>query len=436
MKPTVPLLRALLALALLASPALAQKVVRVSVGAFGEGHGHSYSPALSTNGRYVAFSSYSYNLVPLDLNGFEDVFVRDRRLQTTYLVSRSSNGLQGDADSGYPTLSASGRFVCFLSRASNLVPGDTNGLIDVFVRDLLLGTTQCVSVGPAGVTGNAESYAGRIAAGGRYVVFESYATDLVPGDTNGVSDVFVRDLVAGSTVRVNVASGGAQANRASHDSDISGDGRRVVFTSTATNLSPDDTDPKMDTFVHDLATGTTTLVSVSSEGVQANTGAGNYPRISANGRFVTFSTWADNLVPDDTNETSDVFVRDLVAGTTTRVGVSSSGDEANAQTWRGVLSGDGRLVAFRSLASNLSPGDDNGLPDVFLHDRGTGNTWRVSEAPGHASGNDYSSQAEISLNGRTVGFYSNASNHVPGDTNDLWDVFVRDLGKAREHEGL
>src|SRR6185436_2049194 len=199
----------------------------------------------SDDGRYVAFDSLAGNLVPGDTNGKRDVFVRDRQAGTTTLVSISSTGTQGGADSGGPVLSGDGRYVAFWSRAAVLVPDDTNVAPDVFVHDRQTGTTIRVSVDSAGVQGNDDSYPTSISRDGRYVAFTSLATNLVPGDTTGAQDAFVHDLVTGSTIRVSVDSNGAGGQGGPHGSSflpkLSGDGRYVVFQSEATNLVPGDT---------------------------------------------------------------------------------------------------------------------------------------------------------------------------------------------------
>jgi Tol biopolymer transport system component len=223
---------------------------RVSVSTGGvQAYWPSDDPALSADGRFVAFHSDASHLVPGDTNGLGDVFVRDRRTGRTERVSVSTRGVQGDRDGGSPALSADGRFVAFHSEATNLVPGDTNGKRDVFVRDRQAGTTERVSVSTAGGQANDYSYTPAISPGGRFVAFQSLATNLVPGDTNGWGDVFVRDRQAGTTERVSVSTGGVQGNDSSYFPAISAVGRFVAFTSKATNLVPGDTNGKRDVFV-------------------------------------------------------------------------------------------------------------------------------------------------------------------------------------------
>ncbi|MEG4277599.1 calcium-binding protein, partial [Microcoleus sp. MON1_C1] len=339
--------------------------------------GDSVSPSISADGRFVAFASDASNLVPGDTNNSEDIFVRDILTNTTIGVSVDSTGNPGNNFSGNPSISADGRFVAFTSVASNLVPGDTNGYIHVFVRDLSTNTTTRISVDSAGNQGNRGSLSPSISANGRFVAFTSVATNLVPGDTNNSLDIFMRDLSTNTTTRVSVDSAGNQANNGSGDLSISADGRFVAFSSNAANLVPGDTNNNYDVFVRDLLTNTTTRVSVSSSGEQGF-GDSSSPSISADGRFVAFSSSAANLVPGDTNNGDDIFVRDLSTNTTTRVSVDSAGNPGNNRSFASSISADGRRVAFSSSAANLVPGDTNNGADIFVRDLSTNTTTRVS----------------------------------------------------------
>ena len=343
-------------------------------------------------------------------------------------VSVFSDETQGNGHSGRASISADSRYVAFESGASNLVAGDTNELQDIFVRDRQTGQTTRVSVASDGAQANDRSLEPKISADGRFVAFGSTASNLVPGDTNGYKDVFVHDRQTGQTTRVSVASGGAQGNERTWYHNISLDGRFVVFSSAANNLVPDDTNGYTDVFVHDRQTGQTTRVSVASDGAQGNRSSStSEPSISADGRYVAFSSLAGNLVPGDTNDTYDVFVHDRQTGQTTRVSVASDGAQGNGITQsEPSISADGRHVAFESYASNLVPGDTNDAYDVFVHDRQTGQTTRVSVASDGAQANEWSFGAEISADGRYVAYGSDASDLVPGDKNTSGDVFVHD----------
>jgi Tol biopolymer transport system component len=297
------------------------------------------------------------------------------------------------------------------------------------VHDRQSGTTERVSVDSAGVQAAfGDSTSPSISADGRYVAFASHASNLVSLDTNGSSDVFVHDRQSGTTERVSVGPAGAQANDGTFGPvSISADGRYVAFASVATNLVSGDWNDTEDVFVHDRQSGTTECVSVSTGGVQGNSPTYS-ALISADGRHVAFASYASNLVGGDTNETPDVFVRDRESATTERVSVDSAGGEAQANSLCFLLSitPDGRYVVFSSNASNLVSGDTNGRLDVFVRDRESGTTERVSVGAGGAQGNDQSQFASISADGRSVVFTSAADNLVSGDTNSDMDVFVRE----------
>jgi Tol biopolymer transport system component len=401
-----------------ATPAGAVGVVgRPSVATGGaQGNADSVFPTISADGRFVAYDSIATSLVPGDANGENDVFLRDRQMGTTELVSVATGGAQGNAYSNLASISGDGRYVAFASGASNLVTGDVNGEADVFVRDRQRGTTELVSVATSGAQGNAYSQGPRVSLDGRYVAFESGATNLVPGDNNGEPDVFVRDLSTGRTTRASIRPDGAQFAAASLPAVISANGRYVGFSvSLRSGLWL--------AFVHDRKTGRTTRLSVGMGGARAN---GNVfvEGISADGRLVALTSTANNLVPGDTNGALDIFVRDLRSGSTTPVSVGPDGAQANGHSLGASLSADGQYVAFVSLASNLVLGDTNDTDDVFVHDRRMGRTTRVSVARSGAHGDFNSENPAISADGRFVAFDSAATNLVRGDTNGVFDVFV------------
>ena len=415
---------------------LAQSTVQISLNTAGsEGNLPSRDAVMSADGRFVAFDSDAWNLVAMDTNGVSDVFVRDTLLNVTTRVSVDSGGAQGNGASYYPAISADGRYVAFSSAASNLVPGDTNGQIDVFVHDMLTGTTTRVSVSSTGAEANGVNGNCSMSSDGRYIAWYSAASNLVPGDANGVADIFVHDMMTGTTTLESVSSAGVQGNDISAYPSISGDGRYVAYYSYATNLVPGDTNGATDIFVRDRLNNLTQRVSVDSSGNQANSycyGA----VISANGRYVAFWTEASNLVPADTNLHDDVFVHDLVNGTTTRVSVSSTGLQGDNESTGASISADGRFVAFGSDSTNLVPGDSNGAYDMFVHDMLTGSTTRVSLGSSNAQGNGDSDNfvdacvSAISADGRFIAFSSTATNLVAGDVNSAMDVFERDRGNA------
>jgi len=425
-----------LAAATVASAQVTQRVSMSSSGA--QANETSRIPSASADGRYLAFHSDATNLVDGDTNASRDAFVRDRLNGTTERVSVDSSGVQGDHDSDAypPAVSADGRYVAFGSNATNLVDGDSNLSCDIFVRDRQNGTTVRVSVDSAGVGGDDDSIQPSISADGRYVAFQSVATNLVAVDTNGWADVFVHDLQNGATTRASVDSTGVQANSLCHDADLSADGRCVVFWSPATNLVAGDSNGLYDYFVHDRTSGTTELVSLDSGGAQGNGLSFGRSALSADGRFVAFESRATNLVAGDTNGRADVFVRDRLTGTTERVSIATGGGEGDIDSGLPVISTDGRFVAFSSGAGNLVPGDTNAATDVFLRDRQSGTTERVSLASDGTQGDRESYVGWVSHDGRLVAFQSVAQNLVPADTNTTSDVFVHDVAGGPDFTSL
>jgi len=418
---------ALAIISLAAGSTRAQTTERVSVSTAGvEGNSESFGGSISADGRFIAFASAASNFV-VGVNA--GVFLRDRLAGTTELASVSTGGAPGNDGSGSPSITADARFIAFESNASNLVAGDTNGLTDIFVRDRASGTTELVSVGPSGVQGDSACYSPSISADGRFIAFASAASNLVVSDTNGVFDIFVRDRQSGTTQRVSVSSAGAQGdNHSSQPPSISADGRYVAFTSSASNLVAGDTNAAWDIFVHDLQSGTTERVNLDPAGAQTSGDSIPHgsPSLSADGRLVAFASYASNLVVGDTNATLDVFVRDRTSSTNERVSVGSGGTEANygGGEYGFMISADGRFVAFESIASNLVVGDTNAILDVFVHERQTASTERASVDSSGAQANQLSILPSISADGRFVVFQSIASNLVTADTNGDWDVFA------------
>jgi Tol biopolymer transport system component len=404
---------------------------RVSVTSDGtQGNMGSRTPSISANGRYIAYGSEANNLVSGDTNVRDDVFIHDRQTGQTSRISIASDGTQGNDASGNPSISADGRFIAFYSGANNLVSSDVNNCGDVFVFDRQTSQTSLISVSSDGTQGNGGGWTPSISADGRYVAFESGADNLVEGDTNDYIDIFVHNRQSGQTSRVSVANNGIQGNENSSFPSISADARYVAFTSYANNLVNDDTNGTFDIFVYDRQAGQINCVSVASDGTLGN-GPSWAPSISADGRYVAFESHADNLVNNDMNGSIDVFVHDLLTGITSLVSVASNGTQGNDNSWwdRASISADGRYVAFDSLASNLVSGDTNGNIDVFLHDRQTGQTSLVSMASDGIHGNSSSTSSYISADGCCVTFTSLSSNLVNGDTNDIADIFVQDRGE-------
>jgi Tol biopolymer transport system component len=425
------------AFGVICATAAAQTTILASVDSSGTPGNHpSMRPSISAGGRYVVFSSLASNLVPGDTNGKYDVFLHDLQTGQTTRVSVNSLGQEGDDDSGgqvnRTTVSADGRYVAFESFATNLVPGDTNGYFDVFVHDVLTGQTQCASVGASGTPSSTGSSGDPvISADGRFVAFGSNADDLAPGTAGPFDKVFVRDLVTGQTLLASVGVGGALPNNVSAYPAISGDGRYIAFASLATNLvlgMP--YSQNFNVFVYDQVTQSTVLVSADANGSPGNdySGAGvGAVAISSDGRYVAFDSSATNLVPNDTNGMTDIFVRDLLTNQLTRVSEGFASVQANGDSFGPSISAGGRFVAFMSDATNLVNGDTNGWVDIFVHDRQTGINTRASVSISGGQADSLSYWPSISDDGRYVAFESSASNFGTGDLGGA-DAFVRDRG--------
>ena len=404
----------------------------------GESDGASFTPSISADGRYVAFASSASKLVAGDTNGSEDVFVYDRVAGTNERVSVSSLGVEGNGASYGPAISADGRSVAFTSAASNLTPDDSNAQIDVFVRDLETQQTILVSVGPQGAMGDGPSVAPSISGDGLLVAFESDADSLVREDNNGTGDVFIRDLVTKVTRKLSVAGNNQQSESPSFGPAISTDGSSVAFESFSSRLVPGDTNGALDVFVADVATGSLDRVSLATDGGQANERSYS-PSISADGRIVAFSSFATNLVADDTNGLLDVFLRRRDQQTTTRLSVGPDGIQGDGLSFAPIVSADGALVVFSSEAGNLVRNDSNRIRDVFVASTESGRLTRLSR-PGSnskAQGDGPSLGPVVDAAGEMVAFASFATNLVEGDTNGQSDVFVAkspSLKSARSHK--
>lgn len=432
---TVACVAAATALTIALSPArtavaasVAPQTIRVNVRTpGGQANAGAFYESLSGSGRFVAFESNATNLVPGDTNGVTDVFVRDRRTHTTSRVSIRSNGRQFNDWVGYSAISVNGRFVTYCGDATNAVKGDTNGHQDVFVHDRVTGETTLVSVSSSGRQGNADSDYSNVSSDGRWVVFASQASNLVKGDTNGYWDLFIHDGVTGTTRLITRSPNGTPANGDTSytgPSSLSSDGRFVTFSSQASNLVHGDTNGQTDVFVYDRETRRIRRASVNTGEVEGNAASGD-PTISAGGRFLVFDSSATNLVKNDTNGVRDVFIRDLVNGTTRRVSVSSIEVAGNQSSGYPTVSDDGRFVAFDSYSTNLVGSDTNGAQDVFVRDLANGVTRRVSVNSAKEEGDAGGTYAFLSASGEHVVFQSDSTNLVANDTNGTTDIFLR-----------
>lgn len=327
--------------------------------------GYCHNSGVSVDGRFVVFVSAADNLVTNDMNGALDVFVRDRQLGKTLLVSVSAAGIRsGNSASTAPTISSNGQFVVFETAASDLTPNDTNNASDVFLRDLVAGTTTLVSVNTNGVSpGSLESGAASLTPDGRYVLFASRASDLSPGDGNSAVDLFVRDTLASTTTLVtrnsaNTASFAGLSVIWDGHRQISDDGRWVAFHSSANNLVAGDSNNRSDVFVRDLQTSSNLAVSLNTTGTGLGSGHSQNASMDATGRYIAFQSVAFNVATNDTNTGPDVFLRDRVAGTTTLVSVNTSGaSSTSTSSGSSVLNKQGDVVVFLSTANNLVAGD-------------------------------------------------------------------------------
>jgi Tol biopolymer transport system component len=400
--------------------------LRLSVSATGEeGDHNSWSSVMSADGRYVAFVSLAGNLDHETDNQVSDIFLYDRLLGELRRISRGVNGAAANGNSYNPALSGDGRYLAFASLADNLVAGDLNSAGDVFVYDSTAGTIERVSVGVNGQEADAGSRSPVLSADGRYIAFRSDATNLIAGENNNSSDIFVYDRLSGTTERVSVNSAGEPGNDDSHSPAISADGRFVAFSSRATNLVANDTNNAEDIFLHDRNSKTTARVSVAAGGEQAN-GHSSEPALSADGRFVAFQSQASNLVANDSNRVAGVFVYNRETGVIERISLNSAGEGANRHSGQPAISADGRIVAFASSATNLAPGTWHGYLSIFAHDRETAFTTRISSDRDGIEANGASVNPSLSADGRFVTFDSVASNLVRQDHNNRVDVFLRD----------
>lgn len=408
----------------------AQGPILISVnsnGQIGTG-GASFTPFVSSDGRVVAFQSGATNFDPADTNGTTDVYVRYLDTGQTIWTSFLPGGAAGHFGGTIQGLSGDGRWVTYSTPDAH-VAGDT-GFNDIYVRDLTTMSAIRASVTPTGAQSNGDSYPATISGDGRFVAFISRATNFLANDANGGSfsfgrDVFVRDLTQGNTELISLSSSGVQANTSCHFRPaISSDGRFVVFSTMASNLVPNDTNGEYDVFVRDRQLATTTRVSVDSLGNETSGPCGSSLSISSDGRYVVFNSDADSLVLNDTNDDNDFFVHDAALAVTKRVSVGWGGIEANDISFQAAVSGDGQRVPFTTLATNLLPFDYGWINDVLLRDELTADTSRMSVSTTGEPTTDDSEFPAISADGRFVAYDTEAPLVVSADTNTLRDVYL------------
>ena len=414
-----------------AEPRGAIAITRISLGMGGtEADGPSAFPSISADGRFVAFESKASNIVPNDLNAVSDIFVFDRTTRQMDIVSVDADGRFGDESSHFPSISEDGRYVSFHSYAT-LSRDDYNQGVDVYVRDRVAGTTTLVSKvfdGGNILHGYAASYYARISANGRVIAYFSSATNLIPDDANGANeDVFVYDVQRDVNELVSVTPDGHQGSGFCSIPSTSADGRFVSFSTNSPELVPDEfsTPPRIapQVLVKDRETGRMRLGSVSLAGGLGDFSAGT-SSLSGDGRYVAFYSRSTNLVDDDHNRTRDVYLFDFSTHVMRRL--TPDGVDPNGFSYGPAVSKRGNRVAFWSWANNLVAGDRNGAIDVFLYDIVTEEISRISVGPA-GEGNGDCGYPTISGNGRLVTFPSVASNLVGGDSNGVSDVFLAEI---------
>jgi subtilisin family serine protease/Tol biopolymer transport system component len=339
-------------------------------------------------------------------------------------VSVSSSGEQANDESRGPSMTPDGRYILFESWASNLVPGDGNACRDIFLRDLQLGTTVRVSVSTLGAEANGESTVASMSTDGRFIAFGSAATNLDPAATNGLLQVYLRDMWIGTTTLLSKTQAGVAGDHFSLAPSISGDGQRVAFASLTSNLAASDAWPNV--VLVEVATGALSSLNVDTAG-QSPAGMAIRALLSRDGNRVAFTS-DSALVPSDTNGLLDVYVRDLAAGTTTPVSVDGAGVFGDRESHAEALSADGRFIVFTSAATNFDPADTNGYVDVFRKDLLTGAVVRVSVGNSLKQAMAGCGHPWISPDGGRVGFTCRDDALVPGDALDgAADVYRRNV---------
>ncbi len=396
-------------------------------------NGGSRTPSLDLDGSHVAFMAGADNLIGagVDTNFSQDIFVRDRALNTTTRASVTVTGTQANNDSYEPVSNTDGNIVSFTSDATNLLGAgvDSNGFQDIFVRNISGLTTTRASVSDTEAQSDDDSDFSDLTPDGNQVVFESWATNLILPtlDNNGNADVFLRSISGGTTSRISVTDAEAQANGNSFNPAVNADGTKIAFESRADNLQavgPDGNGNVRDIFLRNTTTGNTTRVSVGTGSLEGNAASLN-ASISSDGTKIAFESDASNFLANDTNGARDIFVHDTLTGVTTRVSVRTGGIQGKGDSFNAQISDDGRWVVFESDANNLVLGDTNGTTDVFLHDRTTGITTRASVGVGGDEANTGGDIPAISGDHQLVAFESQSNNLVSTDNNDMIDVFAR-----------
>jgi hypothetical protein len=399
-----------------------------------QGNGASTTPFISGNQRFVVFQSNANVWASgVDTNGTTDIYMKDRQTGSITLISQR-NGVVGNGASFNPSVSDDGK-VAFESNATNLAPNATGPFSAILVRDPS-GSITRVDVNSQGQVANRASSRPRISGDGFSVIFQSDATNLVPDDTNNVTDVFVGTPFGLGVDRVSVPTFGGQGNGPSFDGSIGFDARFVAFASDATNLTSNDTNGTTDVFGRDRRFGATVALSFTlTPNFATGNGASTLPQISNDGHWVSFRSLATNFGAVDTNGAFDIYLNAIGSGAVpTRVSVSSSGAQANGQSFQSTVSTNAQAIAFVSAATNLVANDNNAFPDVFVHDQTTGQTIRVQRDASTPPNGSPLVNSSMRFSGNPsapafsfLAFDSQASNLVFGDSNQVADVFTASL---------
>jgi Tol biopolymer transport system component len=408
----------------------------------GTAGGESLNPSLSDDGRFVAFESTAADLSVECPTPVRQIYVLDRVAQGIRCVSRGPDGAPGTGASEAPTISGDGRRVAFQSSAPNLVAGCTVAGTQAFVREVLTLVTHCVSVGQNGVAANAPSGSPALSRDGRFVAFQSEATNLTPDCATGVRQVFVRDLVLQTTTCVS-AVGGTPGSLASSAPAIGRTGDVVAFQSSATNLAGSGCAGGLQVYVWERASGAITCASRGPASGQPGNGASEGPALSDDGAVVAFESDATNLDPACQNQARQIFVRDRGAGTLACVSLATDGLPGNAASTDAALSGNGLVVAFATGATNLTGGGPPAaavaargalaqvgeLAQILIRNLGVAaNVTALVSQTGGSPGNEASRSPALSQSGQVIAFQTSASNLIPVDANGARDVVVAEGG--------
>lgn len=359
-----------------------------------------YVPGISSNGQYVVFSSLATNLALVDTDSYYDVYLRNTLTGTTEFVTYSTKGNSANGWSSYPVVNNNGQYIAFYSQATDLIKGDNNNCSDVFRYDTVTQTMTLISQSTGGRIGDSSSQMVSMSNDGNILAFFSDADNL---DGSPLRGVFVRDVNNSTTERVSLHPNGSPEFGNIYQHAISGDGNLIAFT-TLSDMVPEDSNLYVDVYLRNRSAGTTTLVSGGGSVPHGN--GGDYASISENGRYVVYRNgW-------------NIMLRDLTTGTLSNLG------SYQPNAFGPYVSNDGKIV-FSSPRSDLVPGDQNGVEDVFLLDSITGQVTLVSESTEGLQGNDISSMAMISADGLHIVYVSDASNLRANDTNGVSDIFIR-----------